>query len=261
VSSGRPAFGSQEIGTRECAARYRRCSRTGRAVEPDHVDAERLQRGQGGADLAAEQHRAGRLDSQLRDDERLRGDRRHRPFRTDNRSLRLEQVGAGLDDERVSATVQQAGRVLEVGVAQLAERDVAERGQLGPRADRAEHPARPPVRGGEFVRHLAGEERPRFRELGDAVGYPVLTQVAEVRAERVRGHAVGARFQVGAVDGGYDVRAGHVQDLVAALMPAEVVGRRVASLEHGAHRAVRDHHALGQGGTQRRRSFGNLIDR
>ena len=37
----------------------------GGAVQADHVDAERLERGERGADLGADQHRAGGLDGHL----------------------------------------------------------------------------------------------------------------------------------------------------------------------------------------------------
>jgi hypothetical protein len=48
------------------------------------------------------------------------------------------------------------------------------------------------------------------------------------------------------VDAPHDVRSGGVEDLVAPLQPGEVVEREVVRLEHGAHRTVGDHHALGQ---------------
>ncbi len=219
---------------------------SGRAVEADHVDAKRRQGGERRADLRAEQHGAGGLDGQRRDDDRVRRQVGHRAPGADDRRLRLEQVRAGLDDQRVGAAAQQPRRVLVVGVAQLAERDVAERGQLGARADRAEHPAGPPVRRGELVRDGAGDRRAGVRQLADAPGYPVLAEVAEVRAERVRGDAVSARRQVGAVDAAHHVRPGDVQHLVAAVVAVEVLGCHVARLEHRPHGAVRDDDALGE---------------
>ena len=171
----------------------------GRAVQPDHVDAERLEGGQRRADLAAEQHGPGRLDGQLRDDERVGGERRDRSLRPDDRRLRLEQVRAGLDDQRVRAAAQQPGRVLVVGVAQLAEGDVAERRQFRARADRAEHPARAAVGRRARVRRLAGQPGAGLRQLGDPLGDAVLAQVAQVGPERVRRDAVGARVEVGVV--------------------------------------------------------------
>ncbi len=187
-----------------------------------------------------EQHGAGRLDGQRRDDERVGRQRGHRPLGADDRRLRLQQVRAGLDDQRVGAAAEQAGRVLVVGVAELAEGDVAERRQLGARADRADHPAQPPVGGGELVGRLAGQPRARLRELADPLGYAILAEVGEVRAERVGRHAVRAGRQVRPVDVDDDVRPGRVQHLVAAFVALEVGQGRVAGLDHRAHRAVGD---------------------
>ena len=74
---------------------------TGGAVKPDHVDAERLQRGQRRADLAAEQHRPGCLDRDLGDDQRVRGQFGYGSPGPDDGRLGLQQVLAGLDDQRV----------------------------------------------------------------------------------------------------------------------------------------------------------------
>jgi hypothetical protein len=83
--------------------------RAGGAVQPDQVDAERLQRGQRRADLAAQQHRAGGLHGHVADDRHLAADLGHRPLRADHRRLGLQQVLAGLDDQRVGAAEDQAG--------------------------------------------------------------------------------------------------------------------------------------------------------
>ena len=89
----------------------------GGAVQPDHVDAERLKRGQRRGDLAAEQHRPGGLDRDLGDDQRIRGHGLHRSPGADDGRLGLQQVLAGLDDQRVGAPAQQALRAGLIGVA------------------------------------------------------------------------------------------------------------------------------------------------
>jgi hypothetical protein len=53
------------------------------------------------------------------------------------------------------------------------------------------------------------------------------------------------------VDRADDVRAGDVQDLVAAFEVLEVLEGGVLRLEHGAHRSVGDHHAGGEGLSER----------
>jgi hypothetical protein len=64
---------------------------------------------------------------------------------------------------------------------------------------------------------------PRLGELGDPVGDVVLAQRGQVGAEGVGLDGVRARLEVGGVDGLDHVGAGHVEDLVAALEPGEVV--------------------------------------
>ena len=222
----------------------------GGAIQPDHVDAERLKRGQRRGDLAAEQHGPGGLDRDLRDDQRVRGHAPDGPLGADDGRLGLQQVLAGLDDQRVGAAAQQGLGVDLVGVAQLAERGVAEGGQLGARADRAEHPARAGRRG-PAVCGGSGEPGGRLGQLGDPLRDPVLAEVAQVGAERVGGDAIRARFEVSVVDPGHDVGPGYVQDLVAALVAAEIVNGGIARLEHRAHGPVGHHDSLGEGGPKR----------
>ena len=117
-------------------------ARAGGAVEPDGIHAQRLQRGKRGADLAAEQHGASGLDRHVHDQRHAGAGRGDGALGAHHGRLRLQQVLAGLDDQRVRAPAQQARGAELVGVAQLGEGDVAERGQLGARPHRAENPAR-----------------------------------------------------------------------------------------------------------------------
>ena len=222
----------------------------GGAVQPDHVDAERLQRGQRRGDFAAEQHRPGGLDRDLRDDRGIRGHGPHRPVGADDGRLGLQQVLAGLDDQRVGAAAKQGLGVDLIAVAQLTERGVAEGGQLGARADRAEHPARAGRRG-PAVRGGPGEPGGRLGQLGDPLRDAILAEVAQVGAERVGSDAIRARFEVSAVDPGHDVGPGYVQDLVAAFVAVEIVNGGVARLEHRAHGPICHHNSLGKGGPKR----------
>ena len=82
--------------------------RAGGAVQADHVDAERLQRGQRRADLRAEQHRAGGLDGDLGEDRHVHAGGGHRALGADDRGLGLQQVLRGLDQQRVDPAVDQA---------------------------------------------------------------------------------------------------------------------------------------------------------
>ena len=222
----------------------------GRAVQPDQVDAERLQRGQRRADLAAEQHRARGLDRHRRDQRHAGPGLGDGPLRADDGRLGLQQVLAGLDDDRVHPAAEQAGGVALVGVAQRGEAHVPQGGQLGAGPDRAEHPAgalrrRPGVRG------LPGDPRACLGQFPDPVLKTVFAEVAQVRAEGVGSDAVHPGFEVTVVDRADDIGPGDVEDLVTSLVAVEVAQGRGAVLEHGAHRPVGHHHPLCQGGPER----------
>ena len=62
---------------------------------------------------------------------------------------------------------------------------------------------------------------------------------------------VRAGLEVALVDGEHDVRAGDVEDLVAALEILEVVEGEVLVLQHGAHGAVADEDTLVECGQER----------
>lgn len=220
--------------------------RAGGAVQTDEVDAQRLQGGQGGADLGAEQHDAGRLEGEGADQRHVDAEGVHGPAGADDAGLGLQQVLGGLDDQGVGAAREEALGVLLVAVAQDVVRDVAERGQLGAGADRAEDPALTAVLRAELVGDLAGDAGAGLGELEDPVGDLVLVGGGVVRAEGVGLHAVDADREVLLVDGAHDVGAGDVEDLVAAFEVLEVLKGRVLRLEHGAHRSVGHHHPGGE---------------
>ena len=221
-------------------------ARPGGAVQPDGVHAERLEGGERGPDLAAEQHGAGGLDRHLHDQRHAAaGSGDGAPGPHDGR-LGLQQVLAGLHDQGVGAAAEQARGVVLVAVAQLGEGDVPQRGQLGARAERAESPART-AGGRPGVGRLPGDPGRRLRQFADPAGEPVLTEVAEIGAERVGGDAVHAHGEIPVMDRPDDVRPGLVQYLVAALVTEEIVARCPARLQHGAHGPVGHHHPFRHG--------------
>ena len=221
----------------------------GGAVEADRVDAEGLERRQGGSDLAADQHRARGLHGDLGEDRQVGPRRGDRALGADDGGLGLQQVLGGLDEDGVSTALDQAGDLLAVGVAERGERGVTERRQLGAGADRTQHEPGL-LRRGPGVGRLAGDGGAGPGELTDAVLDAVLAEIAEVRPEGVGLDAVDADRQVGVVDGADDVGPGHVEDLVAALVALEVVEAGVGRLQHGPHGAVGDDDPLGQGAAQ-----------
>lgn len=216
----------------------------GGAVEADHVDAERLEGRERRADLGAEQHGAGGLDGDRADQG---GWRRWRQGAAgaEDRGLGLQQVLGGLHQEGVRATGDHAFGIGLVGVAEGDIGRVAEGGQLGAGAHGAQHPALASV-GGELVGDLTGDPGVGLGELVDAFGDVVLTERRVVGTEGVGLDAVHPGGVVLLVDRADDVRAGDVEDLVAALELLEVVETGVLRLEHRPHRTVGDHHAGGQ---------------
>lgn len=227
----------------------------GCAVQADQIDAEGFQGGQRRADLGAEQHRAGRLDGDGTDHRQVHAGGRQGAAGADDRGLGLQQVLGGLDQEGVGASGDHAFGVLLVGVAELAVRGVAQRRQLRTRAHGAEHPALLTGGGGELVGDLAGDARAGLGEFVDPLGNVVLAQGGEVGTERVRLDAVHADREVLLVHGPHDVRAGDVEDLVAAFEVLEVLEGGVLCLEHGAHGTVGYHHS---GGERLAEGFGSV---
>ncbi len=211
------------------------------AVQADHVDAQRLQRGQGRADLGAEQHRAGGLEGHGDQQRHSGAGRLHRLAGAQDGRLGLEQVLRGLHEQRVGAPGEQALSVGLVAVADDAVADVPQGGQLGARAHGAQHPARTAVAARELVRRLPGDTGARLGQFVHPAGDLVLARGGVIGAEGVRLDAVDARAEVLGVDRTDDVGAGHVQDLVAALEVLEVLERGVVGLQHRAHRSVGDH--------------------
>ena len=112
TTDGRPALGRREIGMRgvlgEVAEVLAHLAGTGGAVEPDDVDAERVDGGEGGADLGAGEHRAGHLDGDLGLDRHVAADGGHGPAAAVDGRLQAEQVVLGLDEEQVDAALEQA---------------------------------------------------------------------------------------------------------------------------------------------------------
>ena len=142
-------------------------TRPGRAVQPDQGDAQRLQGGKRGADLAAQQHGAGGLDGHLGDERELGACRGHGPPRADDRGLGLEQVLAGLDDDRIGPAADQSGRAELVGVPQVGEPGVTQGRELRAWSHGAEHPARTPGRG-PLAGRLPGDPGPGLGQLRDS---------------------------------------------------------------------------------------------
>ena len=212
----------------------------GGAVDPDDVGPHGVERGQRGADLGAGQHRAGELHGDLHLDRDLAPGRGHGPAAADHRGLGAEQVELGLDQEQVDAALEQGGRLLLVGVAQLGEADLAEGGELGARSHRAGDQAAVAV--GDLAGDAGGGQVDLVGPLGDAV----LAERHGEGAEGGRLDDVDADLEERVVHLGDHVGSGDHEQLVAALevLAAEVVGPQAQRLHVGAEGAVVDDHLL-----------------
>ncbi len=224
---------------------------TGRAVEPDHVGPERLERGERGADLRADEQPARRLDGDLHHDRDLDPGGRHRPAGTDDRRLALEEVLDRLDEQDVGAARQQPGDHRLVVVAQLGEGDLAERRETGAGADRPDHEAGS-LGGGEVGRDLPGQSRGLLVDGEGLVGDAVLVQHQAEGAEGGGLDRVDAGLEVLGVHLPDEVGSGEDEALVAALErgATEVVGPETLVLHPGAERAVEHEDALGERGEE-----------
>ena len=166
--------------------------------------------------------------------------RGHGPPAADHGGLGAEQVELRLHEEDIDAALEEAVGLHLVGVAQGGEADLAERGELGARADRAGHQAAVPVG------HLAGNARGGQVELVGSLADAVLAERYGEGAEAGGLHDVDADLEEGVVHAGDDLGTGDDEQLVAALegLTAEVVGAELERLDVRAEGAVVDDDAL-----------------
>ncbi len=122
----------------------------------------------------------------------------------DDGGLALEQVLHRLDEQDVDAAGEQALDLRLVRVAEVGERDVAERRQLGAGADRADHEPGT-LRRGVLLGDSARDAAPLLVQLAGRVGDAVL---GEHHAERAEGRGLDR------VHAGVEVLAVHPGDEV-----------------------------------------------
>ena len=182
----------------------------------------------------------------------------------EDRGLGVERVEDRLDQQQVGAAVEQAARLLAVGLDQLVEGDVAcarivdvgrDRGGLGRGSERAGDEAR-------LLRRRvlgAGRLRRAWRPRGSSrrPGAPSGSRPARSRCRRRCWSRSGRRRRPGTARGSPGSRAARVS-CSSSLLPRDVdrVSRRSArrespprqlvALDHGAHRAVEDQDAARQ---------------
>ena len=231
----------------------------GGAVQPDVVDAQRLQGGQRGADLRAEQHRAGGLHGDVHDHRHLDAGGGHRPLGADARPT-WSAAGPGRSRSsprrcRRPACRRPAGR--RRPAARCTARGRASAAWCRARPSRARTGAGPAVLNSSASARASAAPAWASSKIRSAMSYSA--RLARLAPKVFVSIASTPDLEVGAVHRPDDVRPGHVEDLVAALEAGEVVHRRVLGLQHRAHRAVRHENALGERGQQGVRGGWSLL--
>ena len=230
--------------------------RTRRAVDAEHVDRERVERGDGRERLRPEEHRVDvLLDGELHHQRDALAALDEHVVRGGDRGLRLQEVVGGLDEQHVRAALEQPPDLTAVAVLHLVEPDrlrllgrvlpERQRRRARARTDRADDPAR--VAGArERVAGGTGDLRRAPVQLLRLGAEPVLVEHPRCAAERVGLDRVAADLEERAVDAVDDVGPGAHEHLVAALerVPAEVGGAEVRLLDARPHRAVEHDGAL-----------------
>ena len=121
---------------------------------------------------------------------------------------------------------------------------VTEARELGAWTNRAQNPAHTAVSSLECFGGLPSDSCATLGKVGNPVVDSVIGKVRPVRSERVRLDRVDANVKVGRVNVGDDVRARFVEDFVAPFELQKVIESEVVLLQHRAHRAIGDDHAL-----------------
>ena len=217
---------------------------TGRAVEPDHVDFQRLERRQHRLDVGAQQHLAALRQQRDRGLDRQRATGLLEGLAgAEDGGLDLEDVLRRLDDDQVGAARHQAPGLLGEHVDELAERDPAEGRVVGGRQE-AGGPDRP---GDEALRARgpAGDLRRLRVDLQRVLAEAPLVELDPRALEGVGLEHLGAGIEHRGVHALDHVGTIEHQGLVAlALEPAVVLAREVELLQRRAHAAVEDDDAF-----------------
>ncbi len=223
--------------------------RPGGAVQADDRHVQRLDDDLRRGDVGADQHGAGGLDGDLGHDRQLPAGLAHRDPGAVDRGFQLQRVLAGLAQDHVGAACDQAGRLDLEGLLQALIADVAERGQAGAGADRADHETRATAAGllDRLVRQHGGDAV----DLERLVGEVELAERDRRAAEAVGLDRIGAGREIAAMDRAHQVGPAQVQDLGAVLVAPEIVlDREIAALDLGAHGAVEQQHLVLEGGEE-----------
>ena len=224
--------------------------RTGAAVHPHHRDIERVDDGGGGGDVGADEQATGSLDGDVDENRRVDAGGGAGALGAVDRGFDLQSILAGLDQNGVDTAGDEAAALLGERVLQIVIRNIAERWQLGARADAAEYPARTAI--GEALGGLAGDFAGALVDFEGAVGKVEFGEGNGRGAKAVGFHHIGAGGEVVVVDVANQVGARQAEH-VGAILAAPVVGLDIEGqgLDMAAHAAVGEQDVVGKRVEQR----------
>ncbi len=175
----------------------------GGTVQPDHIDAQLFQDGQGGAHIGAQQHAPGGVQGHLGLDGQDHVRLGKGLLDPGNGGLDLQDILGGLDQQQIHPALDQAHGLLAEHLRQGGKTDVGQLGvigggQLAGGADRAGHKAGL-LGGGIFVGQAARQGGRRAVDLDHPLAQAVLAQGQPVGAEGIGLQHIHARLQEGAM--------------------------------------------------------------
>ena len=201
--------------------------RTGGAVEPDQRNFERMNDRCCRGDIGADQQRAGRLHRHLDEDRGLGASLDAGQFHRVDRGLDLQRILTGFDQYRIDPAGDQTLCLNQERCFECVVTDMAERGQLGARPDRAEHEALAPIASeqlGRLARDLAGATI-------DLIGLRTDSEFAQgdrAGAECIGFHHIGAGGEELGVRLAHQIGAREAKHIGAILMAMKVALHRQA---------------------------------
>ena len=221
-------------------------ARAGRAIEANNRHGERVHDRRRGGDVGADEQGSGRFDRHADEDRNILAGLVAGALGAVDRGLDLQWVLAGLDRDGVAAAGDEPGALQREPVLELLVGDMAERGQPGPRPERAEHKPGAAVMG-EFGDRLARQFGGAPVQFERAVGYAELAEGDGRAPETVGLQRIATRFEITAVDLADQVRAAVAQNLGAVFEPEKVaLDVEIARLHLRPHRAIAQHDPVGE---------------
>ena len=220
--------------------------RPGGAVQPQQRHVQCMDNGGRRSDIGADQQRAGGLHRHLHENRNAAAGFTDRRLGGIHRRLDEQRILIRLGQDRVHAGIDQATALLRQRRFQIVIFDMAERGQLRPRPDIADHIAVPAI--GKTLRRLA---RQFHRAAIDLIGLRRQVELAQRDGRTAKGvgqHHIRAGLEIAAMNLAHEIRPREIQNLGAILIiPVILLDIEIGSLNPAAHAAVTQQNLGGKG--------------